>query len=454
AAGPRRGVALIDDAGPQTRADLLSAARRLASGAQTLWGVRPGARVGVACAAHRGFVTATAGLGLLGADAVLIPPDLPAAPLADLLAAQRVTALIHDGQVTDAPCPSLPWADLVAAAGAAPATTTDGAPVGGGGATRSRRGGRLVVLTSGTTGAPRGVIRRLSARTLLGPVSTHLRHVALRPGVPLMVAAPPHHGYGLTYLAAALGLGARVVLAARLDPAATWAALAEHGAGLLVALPTQLSRLCDQSGEPPASLRAVVTGAAPLSPELTARLLDRFGDRVFNLYGSTEAGWAAIATPADLRAVPGTVGRAPRGIALTVRGPAGAVLPPGQVGEVHVAGWAAPGNAVATGDLGRFDRAGRLTLVGRVDDMIISGGENVFPGAVRDMLAGHPRVRDAVVEPVADPEFGQLLRARVRLRDGSPAGVEAELRAWLRERLPPPQRPREILIEQHPCDEM
>jgi acyl-CoA synthetase (AMP-forming)/AMP-acid ligase II len=463
AAGPRDGVAVVDGAGAMTRAELTSAARALAAGVTTTLGVPAPARVGVACGAHRGFAVTVAGLGLLGLDAVLLPPDLPARPLAEVVARERVTAIIHDGQITDAALPAATWTDLGRAGGAAPAPRVRrggkprgrqrgtalarlrgrvrGRPAGNLG---GRGGGRLVVLTSGTTGLPRGVVRRLPLRTLVGPVTTHLRHVALRPGVPIVVAAPPHHGYGLSYLAAGLTLGAPVVLAADLDAGQLWEALRTHRAGLLVALPVQLSRLCDVDGPvAPESLRAVVTGAAPLSPELTGRLLDRFGDRVFNLYGSTEAGWAAIATPADLRAVPGTVGRAPRGVALTVRGPDGVALPPGQLGEVHVAGWSCTPHA--TGDLGRLDRVGRLTLAGRMDDMIVSGGENVYPGPVRAALAAHPLVRDAVVEAVPDAEFGQRLRARVRLRDG--AGVTgAELRGWLRERLAPAQVPRDIVV--------
>ena len=442
-AGPREPVALVDTGGPVRRADLLAAARACAAGAHQRLGVGPGERVAVSCGPHRGFVVTTIALGLLGADAVLLAPDLPADRLAEVLARERVAALIHDR----GPGPAAGWSGDHSTADGPPAA--DWSSLAGDPARlpRPRRAGRMVVLTSGTTGTPRGVRRRLTLRGLLGPVTTHLKLVPLRPGVPIVVAAPPHHGYGLTYLSAGLTLGMPVVLAAGLDAGQIVELTARHRAQLLAALPVQLSRITDLPEIPDLpDLRAVITGAAPLTPVLCQKLLERFGDRVFNLYGTTEAGWAAIAGPADLRAAPGTVGRPPYGIDLRVMDPAGRPLPPGQAGQVHVRGWEPGGAWRATGDVGRFDRAGRLKLLGRVDDMIVSGGENVFPGPVAEVLAGHPGVCEVRVEPVPDPEFGQRLRARVRPHPG--AGLtEESLRAWAARRLSRAERPRDIVLE-------
>lgn len=166
---------------------------------------------------------------------------------------------------------------------------------------------------------------------------------------------------------------------------------------------------------------------------------------MFNLYGTTEVGWAAIATPADLREAPGTVGRAPYGVRLRVLDPSGRPLPPGHVGAVHVGGWDPGDGMVATGDLGHLDRAGRLLLDGRVDDMIVSGGENVHPAPVTAVLAGHPDIADVLVEPVSDEEFGQRLRAWIRPRPGTPLSVD-DVRAWLRGRLSRAEQPRDVMV--------
>jgi acyl-coenzyme A synthetase/AMP-(fatty) acid ligase len=372
-----------------------------------------------------------------------VPPDTPTAHLPGLVATQDLRVIVHDGrydQVTvrfghsdGAAVPGWrlpPWdADRV------------GRPAA------PDRPGRLTVLTSGSTGVPKAVVRTLPVRTLLGTVATHLELLPLRPGRPFVLAAPPHHGYGLSYLAAGLSVGSPVVLAAGRDAAAVLDLVEEHGAELLVALPLQLHRIVaeQQRRSAPSRLRAIVSGSAPLPTGLHGELVQTFGNIVFNLYGTTEAGWCAIATPADLAAAPGTVGRAPHGVVLRIRDAAGRPLPPGAVGEVHVSGWLPGGREVATGDLGRLDAVGRLHLHGRTDGMIVSGGVNVYPGAVAAALGEHPAIADVRVSAVDDPEFGQRIAAVVRPRPGTELTADA-LRAWQREHLPPAQRPRDITV--------
>jgi short-subunit dehydrogenase/acyl-CoA synthetase (AMP-forming)/AMP-acid ligase II len=469
AAGPGAGLALVDADGPMSRADLDRAAtdcaahltaqataslaptfarsaapglpapaERASAGPAVL---RMAGPVGLVGGARRDVVVAALALGRLGADTVLLSPDTPAAQLPSLLAAHGITVLIQDGRYPAPPVPSLTW----------PATPPAGVqPTRAGVARRGRARGRLTVLTSGSTGTPRAVRRALPVRVLLGPVSTHLRLIPLRAGRPILLAAPPHHGFGLAYLAAGLTLGAPVLLAGDLDPARALELAHEYRAEVLVGTPTQLRRLA-ASGTPVPGLRAVISGAAPLPDDLYARLVEVFGNVVYNLYGTTEAGWAALATPKDLAAAPGTVGRAPRGVRLRVRDRDGEQVPPGEVGEVFVAGWAPGGAEVATGDLGRLDPVGRLLLHGRVDAMAISGGVNVHPEPVAAVLAGHPDVAAVEVDTVPDAEYGQRLAARVRLRPGAEL-TEEQLRAWQRDRLSPAQRPRDLDLTTDPAD--
>lgn len=193
------------------------------------------------------------------------------------------------------------------------------------------------------------------------------------------------------------------------------------------------------------SLRGVVSGAAPLPADLCERLNERLPGRLFNMYATTEAGWAAMATPADLRAAPGTVGRAPRGVRFRVVEPGGPPLPPDRIGKIQVRGWHPDGQWLPTGDLGHVDLAGRLFVDGRLDDMIVPGGENVYAGPVTTIVTSHPDVADALLEPVADEEFGPRLRATVELRPGRSLTAD-ELRAWLDPRLSRAERPRDITV--------
>jgi acyl-coenzyme A synthetase/AMP-(fatty) acid ligase len=188
------------------------------------------------------------------------------------------------------------------------------------------------------------------------------------------------------------------------------------------------------------SLRVVALSGSALPGELAVQFMDAFGDVLFNLYGSTEVGWAAVADPADLRAAPGTAGRVPAGTSVQILDGDGQPVTRGVTGRIFVrsvlgfdgytggGGKEARHGHLASGDLGHFDAAGRLYVDGREDDMIVSGGENVFPREVEDLLAGHPGVAEAAVIGVPDDEFGQSLTAYV-VRTSNPDHAGADLGA-------------------------
>lgn len=449
AAGPRDRVALVDADGQLSTAELAERAGVWAAHLDPLVGA---GRVGLACAPGREFVIAAVALGQLGIDTVLLPPDTPVARLAEVVEAHGLRVVVHDGRYDDVTVRYGRLAGSAVPGWRLPTLDAQRPGLAGRRVARPGRPGRLTVLTSGSTGVPKEVVRALPVPTLLGTVATHLELLPLRPGRPFVLAAPPHHGYGLAYLAAGLAIGAPVVLAAGLDAAAVLDLVEEHDAPLLVALPVQLHRIAEQQRRraeqqrpAPPSLRAIVSGAAPLPAPLHAELVQAFGDIVYNLYGTTEAGWSAIATPKDLAAAPGTVGRAPHGVSLCIRDAAGRALPPGAIGEVHVRGWLPGGREVATGDLGHLDAVGRLHLHGRTDEMIVSGGVNVYPSVVARALAEHPAIAEVRVRAVDDPEFGQRLAALIHPRPG--AGLTTDdLRAWQRAHLPPAQRARDITL--------
>ncbi|MBF6133956.1 AMP-binding protein [Nocardia otitidiscaviarum] len=319
------------------------------------------------------------------------------------------------------------------------------------------RPGRIVILTSGTTGAPKGVPRRPSARSFLGPGLS-----ALRSGTTIVVGIPLFHGFGLAVLALGLLLGGTLVLRRGFDPEAALAATAARRADAWAVVPVMLRRVLDlptevREGYDTSSLAAVLCGAAPLTPALAHRFMDDFGEVLCNGYGSSEIGIAALATPAELRAAPGTVGRPVAGAAVAVLDTAGRPVPAGRTGRICVGG--AQGlsgyssghdkqrvaGLIDSGDLGRFDAAGRLCVVGRSDDMIVSGGENVYPQVVENVLAAHPDVSDVAVMGVDDEEHGQRLVAYVVAATGSSPSV-TRLREYLYPNVSRFERPRDIMI--------
>jgi fatty-acyl-CoA synthase len=456
--------AVVDDDGTVSYGELETRGNALARGlAET--GLRSGGVAGLLCRDSRGLVLALVAAAKLGVRVVLLNTGLGAAQLADVVRREGVTALLLDADLrplTEAVPAALPRV-LVDGAAADPAVPTLAGLVAG----RStaplpppERPAGLVLLTSGTTGRPRG-----TPRDRMSPLQSAqlLDRIPLTRGGTTVLGTPLFHGTGLGQLVIAMTLGRTVVLRRRFDPAATLAAVAAHRADTLVVVPTMLRRIVDLGPAVLAqydtsSLRIVVSGGSALPPDLCRRAAEAFGDVLHNVYGSTEVANASVATPAELRRAPGTVGRPPVGCRLALYDERRArVTTPGVPGAIFAAtgltftGYTDGGRRevvdglVATGDIGHLDAEGLLFVDGRDDEMIVSGGENVFPAEVEHLLAGHPDVLDAAVVGVEDADFGQRLRAYVVPVPGAgPDG--AALQAYVRANLARFKVPREVVF--------
>ncbi len=459
-------VALVDDRGTLTFAQV---ARHIADLASVLEasGVGPGHRVGVLCRNHRGFVLTSAALSSLGSDVVLLSVEATATEVGAVAASQRLDLVVHDDEFDSrfsaGDGPLVPHRSVGKWANGCPGAVRQPAR-------RRLRvarfpGSHFTLLSSGTTGTPTGTSRPVPLS--IDPLTALVTRVPLRVRDVTLIASPLFHAWGFGNLGLAMVLSSTVVLHPRFDPEATLAALDRHRVRVLVAVPVMLQRLLEvdervDRRHDTSSLEVVVTSGSALPGRLATRFMDRFGDILYNVYGSTEAAWASIATPADLRRDPQTAGRPPQGVTVTVVDEDGRACPPGQVGRVLVrniltsdsetggpAAGLTPG-AVATGDLGHFDRSGLLFVDGRQDDMVVSGGENVYPQEVEDVLSGHPAVLESTVIGVPDERFGQRLRALVVLRDGRTA-TETEVKAFVRSRLARYKVPRDVeFVDQLP----
>jgi len=269
------------------------------------------------------------------------------------------------------------------------------------------------------------------------------------------------HSWGFAHFTLALPLASTLVLRRKFDPEETLRAVSQHRATALAVVPVMLQRILELARETIArydtsSLRVIAASGSVLPGELATRTMDTFGDVLYNLYGSTEVAWATIATPADLRAAPGTAGRPPMGTIVKLLDADGREAAAGEGGRIFVAnemmfeGYTTGGGKevieglMSTGDVGRFDADGRLFVEGRDDEMIVSGGENVFPREVEDLLAGHEQIREAAVVGVPDDEFGQRLRAFVVARGNDLS--EEDVKAYVKANLARYKVPREVVF--------
>lgn len=386
------------------------------------FGVRAGDRVGLLARNHVGAVEAMAAVDALGADLVLLNTGLTAAQAAVVASEQRLSLVVHDDDLADVVA-GLGEVTRVSETELAEGVAHTRRPL----FVRPERGGRTIVLTSGTTGSPKGATRRTPPG--IGPLAAILHTIPFNTGERMLVSAPIFHTWGLAALQLALGIRATVVLQRRFDPAATRAALEEHGIHAHVAVPVMLHRMMELPSDPSArrrrSLRVTATSGSALPGGLATAYMNEYGDVLYNLYGSTEASWVSIAGPADLRRSPQTAGRPPRGTTVRILDGAGREVREGTVGRIFCGnalvfeGYTSGGEEkefvdglVSTGDLG-YVSDGLLFVEGREDDMIVSGGENVYPAEVTAALDRLPGVRECAVVGVGDERFGQRLAAFV-----------------------------------------
>jgi acyl-CoA synthetase (AMP-forming)/AMP-acid ligase II len=454
-------TALIDERGSLSFERLHRRTNALADSFKRM-GIGYGDGVGIMCRNHRGFIEATLAAAKLGAGALYLNTMFAGPQLVEVTRREGPRALVYDeefGELLDGVDEGVQrivaWGE-----GEGEAPTLDSLIAAGEEADHKPPPDkpRFVILTSGTTGTPKGA-QRSSPDGLLA-VAALLDRIPFRSRETMMIAAPLFHSWGFFHFIMSLPTASTIVLRRRFDPEGTLRAVEEHRAQVLGAVPVMLQRILQLPEETLAkydlsSLRITSLSGSTLPGELAIAWMDRFGDNIYNLYGSTEVAYATVATPAELRAAPGTAGRPPRGTVVRLYDEAGREVPQGEVGRIFVGnemsfeGYTGGGGKdeidglLSSGDVGHLDAGGRLFVDGRDDEMIVSGGENVFPREVEDLLADHDAVVEVAVIGVSDEEFGQRLKAFVVLDEEAEVSGE-ELKAHVKAHLAGYKTPREI----------
>jgi len=300
-------VAICDERGTITFAEVDERSNALAN-ALLDRGYQPGQSLGILARNHRGIFEAIFAAAKIGARTLLLNTDFAGPQLADVCAREEVVILVHDDEFTSVVAGYHPplgrvlaWTDAEPTDGTA---TIDGLVDTSRSAPPPRPGckQRIVLLTSGTTGTPKGAPRDLALSMAIP--GGYLSKIPLRSGRSVLLAAPAFHAWGLLSSMLALGLGNTLVTSRRFDPKFTIAALEHHRCDALITVPVLLARLL-AVGEPEiaahdlSALRVIAVSGSALAPELATRTMDLLGDIVYNLYGSTEVAYATIATPED-----------------------------------------------------------------------------------------------------------------------------------------------------------
>ncbi|MGY2874424.1 acyl-CoA synthetase (AMP-forming)/AMP-acid ligase II [Marmoricola sp. URHA0025 HA25] len=427
-------------------------------------GVQEGDGVALLVRNHRGFVDATLAIAKLGAHVLLLNTAFAAPQLGEVCEREGAKLVIHDEEFDDlvdranVTVPRLlAWTDAESDA----RETLEDLIATGSRARRTApsREGKMVILTSGTTGTPKGAPRgggNFEAAVAL------LERIPLRSGWRSHVAAPLFHTWGFAHLSLSMLLGSTVVLTRRFDPEGALKVLTEQECDSFVVIPVMLQRILRLPKETLDSydlsrVKVVAASGSAMPGNLSIEWMDQFGDTLYNIYGSTEVAWASVAQPRDMRAAPGTAGKPPVNTIVRIYDDEASEVAPGQTGRIFVGnsmlfeGYTGGGHKeridglMSSGDVGRFDEDGRLFVEGRDDEMIVSGGENVFPKEVEDSLARHEGVAEVAAIGVEDGEFGKRLRAFVVRAEGS-AVTEEELREHVKANLARYKVPRDFVF--------
>lgn len=295
--------------------------------------------------------------------------------------------------------------------------------------TRDRGAPKVVIHTSGTTGKPKGA-QRDSSSAGLGTLANLLRVVPYHRDDVVFCPAPLFHSFGLATFTIATALGATMVLPEKFDPEESLKMIEEYKATAASFVPVMIKRIVSldddvKSRYDLSSLRVVMASGSAMSPDLRKAATALFGDVLYDLYGSTEIGWVSIATPEDMAKHDKTVGKSVPGTEVAVFSRTGEPVGPNEVGELFIKsnilfeGYTSGETKderegyMSIGDLGRLDEDGYLFVEGRTDDLVVVGGENVYPVEIEEVIEGIAGVKEAAVLGVADEEYGEVLAAFV-----------------------------------------
>ena len=464
-------AAVIDDDGEMTFKELDDAAHAVAN-ALIAKGVKGGDGVGLLIRNHRWFLVALYGAARVGAKMIFLNSEFSGPQIKEVSEREGAKLIIYDDEYADAvSAADTPLGKLRALGTNPDASEPSGATdetlaeliarSSKARAPKADRHARIIILTSGTTGTPKGANR--AAPPSLAPIGGVLSHVPFKSGEVTSLPAPMFHALGFLHATIAMMLGSTLVLRRRFKPATVLADIEKHRVTAIVVVPVMLSRILDEleKTDPKpdlSSLRIVFVSGSQLGAELASRAMKDIGPVVYNLYGSTEIAFATIARPQDLKKNPATVGPIVKGVRIRLFDENGKEVPKGEVGRIFVGntfpfeGYTGGGHKqiidglMSSGDVGYFDNDGLLYVSGRDDEMIVCGGENVFPAEVEDLISGHPDVIEATALGVEDKEWGHRLRAFVVRAEHAAELDEAVIKNYVKENLARYKVPRDVVF--------
>jgi len=435
-------IAINEDDNCITYQTLYTQSQHLAKQLAAHCHIQPRQKIAIMASNHTIMVQTLFAVSRLGADIYLLNTELSASQLQNIHGMVKFNWIIHDPQITTlATVKSLPTnhPEQVSIY-----SLLNDAILPNSSKLNVTHFTKLTVLTSGTTGRFKMAGRNSKAQNFISPFYQLLMKLNLSQYSKIYIATPIYHGFGIATLCMSVLLGATMFICQRFETAKVCQLIDKHQIEVVTLVPLMLNRMLNYSATQLYSLRCIITGGAPITAILVKRTLNQLGKVLFNLYGTSEAGLSMIATPDDLMIHPTTIGKPLKGLSakLMENDKLDAIK-----GELYIqCAWSTQGNNwIATGDIAQKDSEGYYYLNGRVDDMIVSGGENVYPFELEQCLLSHPNINDTAVIGIEDDEFGQRLVAFVVLTTNTQQ-TESTIKDWLKSQIARYQMPKKIIL--------
>ena len=445
-------VALVDEQDTLTYSELFVRSEELSRSLRESYQLGSGKKVGLICRNHASLIKTIFAVSATGADLYLLNAEMSQIQLNGILEQQHFDLLVIDEErshPSEREQCTQTQAILLSYHHTHPAINNLTPMTYSGKRKRRNSTGELVLLTGGTTGQAKEAVHKPSLFNYLDPFYNFLIRLKILNYDTAYIATPIYHGYGVAVLLLFSALGKKVIVRRAFNAEMACGLIRLHQVEVITVVPLMLHRMLRTNVSDLKSLTCIASGGAELSPRLTEETLSQLGEVLYNLYGTSEAGLNMIATPQDLAYSAYTIGRKIKGVDVRILDEHKNEVKFGKIGQFCIKNrWSMRSGTelwIETGDLGYQDEKGYYYLRGRADSMIVSGGENVYPLEVEQVLLTHPQVEDGGVIGVSDEHFGMRLKAFVLLKPDADTKTE-ELLDWLRPRLARFQLPKEIVL--------
>ncbi|MFS0821776.1 AMP-binding protein [Bacillus sp. 1P02SD] len=442
-------IAHVDDHETLTYKQLLDQSTKLAQSLVEKANLQGGQKVGILCKNHASLVKSIFAISRVGADLYLLNTENSKQQFNDFAERHNFDLVIYDAELSPI-LENYTKPKIVSYHNYHPAISNFLNSKTNQGTLSRTTLGKIVLQTSGTTGMSKDAAHQPSLFHYLHPFVAFIKRLRILDHHNAFIATPIYHGYGIAVLLLFIPLGKKVVITSGFNAKKACEIINNQQIEVVTVVPLMLQKMLQANHEHLKSLKCIASGGAKLPTKLIDETFQKLGPILYNLYGTSESGLNFIATPKDLLHSVTTIGKKIEGLKISILDSNKTEVPTSTIGQLHIQNdWSIHKDIwIETGDAGYRDENGYYFLCGRMDDMVISGGENVYPVEVEQVLIQHPYIHDVAIIGIDDEQFGQRLKAIV-VPEKNTSLTEEELREWLRPRVARFQLPKEISIVDH-----